>query len=183
MSPTIEPYVLHALQLKPQNQTFWLSWQHDGCCENGSLKIFSPRSVPDLPYSDLWALRPTFMPNLVEIGPQTTAKQRDHHSLCMISERQKSEYHEWCCPMMRYKFPLLSNSMLMCGGHTNTHIEMAQLCLSQHGNGPSYFTNMYCITLNFHDTKISRICPFGHFCTCKTPILQHRGGFQLSVSL
>ena len=30
------------------------------------------------------ALRPTFMPNLMEIGLQTTEKQRDHHSLCII---------------------------------------------------------------------------------------------------
>ena len=39
----------------------------------------------------------------------------------------------------------------------------------------------YCKTLNFRDTKISRIRPIGHFWTTNTPILLHRGGFQLSA--
>ena len=45
------------------------------CCRgNQNLIIFSA----------MRALRPTFMPNLMEIGLQTTEKQRDHHLLCII---------------------------------------------------------------------------------------------------
>ena len=59
--------------------------------------------------------------------------------------------------------------------------------LMWYGNGHvpyhlSEISGIYCKTLNFRDTKTSRIRPLGHFWTTNTTILLYRGGSQLSAS-